>query len=64
MPPSSSRDASIMSASASAIASSFWWSASSERLWLFWRSATIRNVTMVVAVLITSCHVSMLPNSG
>src|SRR4051794_26442263 len=49
---------SIKSASASAIAFSFCCTARSERVWLFCSSATNRNVTIVVTVLMISCHVS------
>jgi hypothetical protein len=35
-----------------------------SRFWVFWIRKTIRKVTMVVEVLMTSCHVSLKPNSG
>src|SRR5439155_19326741 len=35
-----------------------------SRFWVFWIKNTIRNVTMVVPVLITSCQVSEYPNIG
>ena len=50
----------MRSASPSAIAFSLCCTAWSERVWLFWRTATMRNVTIVVAVLMISCHVSRL----
>jgi hypothetical protein len=40
------------------------WVAFISRLVVAWMTNTIRNVTIVVAVLITSCHVSEKPNSG
>ena len=59
--PLSSSDAfSIRSARPSAIASSLAWMASSLRRCEFCNSATKRNVTIVVAVLITNCHVLRL----
>jgi len=33
--------------------------ASLSRFWVFWIRNTIRNVTIVVAVLITNCQVSL-----
>src|SRR5918999_621016 len=44
--------------------SSFSWSAAPSRFWVFWMRNTIRNVTIVVPVLMTSCHVSLNPKSG
>ena len=38
--------------------------ASVSRFCVLWIRNTIRNVTMVVPVLITSCHVSLQSNSG
>ena len=35
-----------------------------SRFCVFWIRNTIRNVTIVVPVLMTSCHVSLKPNSG
>ena len=35
-----------------------------SRFCVFWIRNTIRNVTMVVPVLMTSCQVSLKPNSG
>ncbi len=35
-----------------------------SRFWVFWIRKTIRKVTIVVPVLITSCQVSEKPNSG
>ncbi len=35
-----------------------------SRFWVFWIRNTIRKVTMVVEVLITSCQVSLKWNSG
>src|SRR5947209_4428317 len=52
--PNCSVHRSIRSASPSAIALSLCWVAWSSRVWLFWRSATIRKVTIVVVVLISS----------
>ena len=43
---------------------SFSCTASVSRFWVFWIRNTIRKVTIVVAVLITSCQVSLKPNSG
>ena len=40
------------------------WIASVSRFWVCWIRNTIRNVTIVVEVLITSCQVSLKPNSG
>ena len=34
------------------------------RFWVFWMRKTIRKVTMVVPVLITSCQVSLKPKIG
>jgi hypothetical protein len=42
------------------MAFSFFCTASSARFWVFCNSATSRNVTIVVAVLMISCQVSML----
>ena len=39
-------------------------SAVDSRFWLVWMANTIRKVTMVVPVLMTSCHVSLKPKSG
>jgi hypothetical protein len=44
--------------------SSFSWIAAVSRFWVFWIRKTIRKVTMVVPVLMTSCHVSEKPKSG
>jgi hypothetical protein len=38
--------------------------ASVSRFCVFWIRNTIKNVTIVVPVLITSCHVSLYPNIG
>ena len=38
--------------------------ASVSRFCVFWIRNTIRNVTMVVPVLMTSCQVSLKPNNG
>ena len=38
--------------------------ASVSRFWVFWIRNTIRNVTIVVEVLITSCQVSLKPKNG
>ena len=38
--------------------------ASVSRFWVFWIRNTIRNVTIVVEVLITSCQVSLNPKNG
>lgn len=46
------------------ISSSFSWTAAPSRFWVFWIRKTIRNVTMVVPVLITSCQVSLKANNG
>ena len=46
------------------ISSSLRWSAFALRFWLFWMTKTIQNVTTVVPVLITSCHVSEKWNKG
>ena len=54
----------MVSARPSAVALSFRLAASFWRHWLFWSRATKRNVMMVVTVLMTSCHVSMVLNSG
>jgi len=35
-----------------------------SRFWVFWMTKTIRNVTIVVPVLMTSCHVSDQPKNG
>ena len=35
-----------------------------SRFWVFWIRKTIRNVMIVVEVLITSCQVSLNPNTG
>src|SRR6476620_2705609 len=43
--------------SAATISFSFRWSASESLFWVRWMRNTIRNVTMVVPVLITSCQV-------
>ena len=43
------------------MALSLCWMAWSDRVWLFCSSATIRNVTIVVAVLMISCQVSTSP---
>ena len=40
------------------------WIAAASRLWAFWIRNTIRKVTMVVPVLITSCHVSHQSKMG
>src|SRR3954463_5025353 len=40
------------------------WTAFESRFWLFWITNTIRNVTMVVPVLMTSCQVSENPKMG
>jgi hypothetical protein len=39
--------------------SSLSWKARESRFCVFWIRKTIRKVTMVVPVLITSCHVSL-----
>src|SRR5437870_11931059 len=44
--------------------SSLGWSARASLFWVFWIRKTIRNVTIVVPVLITSCQVSEKPNYG
>jgi hypothetical protein len=44
--------------------SSFAWIAAPSRFWVFWIRKTIRKVTIVVAVLMMSCHVSEKWNSG
>jgi hypothetical protein len=44
--------------------SSLAWRAALSRFWVFWIRNTIRKVTMVVEVLITSCQVSEKPNTG
>ena len=44
--------------------SSLIWSAAVSRFWLFWIRNTMRKVTMEVEVLMTSCQVSLKPNSG
>src|SRR6476659_7827987 len=44
--------------------SSLTWIASESRFWVFWIRNTMRKVTIVVPVLITSCQVSLKPNSG
>ena len=44
--------------------SSLTWMAALSRFCEFWIRKTMRNVTIVVPVLITSCHVSEKPNSG
>jgi hypothetical protein len=44
--------------------SSLIWIASPSRFCVFWMTNTIRNVTIVVAVLITSCHVLLKPKRG
>ena len=44
--------------------SSLIWVALLSRLVVAWMTKTMRNVTIVVAVLITSCHVSEKSNSG
>ena len=44
--------------------SSLTWMAALSRFCEFWIRKTIRNVTMVVPVLMTSCHVSEKPNNG
>jgi hypothetical protein len=44
--------------------SSFNWSARVSRFCVFWMTKTIRNVTIVVPVLITSCQVSDQPKNG
>jgi peptidoglycan/LPS O-acetylase OafA/YrhL len=56
----SALDASIKSARPSAIALSFSWIAASDRVEVFCSSATNKNVTMVVTVLMISCQVSTL----
>ncbi len=38
--------------------------AAASRFWVFWIRNTIRKVTMVVPVLITSCQVSLNRNTG
>ena len=35
-----------------------------SRFWVFWIRNTIRKVTIVVEVLITSCQVSLNPKNG
>src|SRR5439155_6357952 len=50
----------MRSPSPSAVALSLCWVARSLRVWLFWSNATKRKVTIVVAVLMSSCHVSNL----
>jgi len=44
--------------------SSLRWMAAVSRFWVFWITKTIRNVTIVVPVLMTSCQVSDQPKSG
>jgi len=44
--------------------SSFSWIAVVSRFWVFWIRNTIRKVTIVVPVLITSCHVLEKPKTG
>src|SRR5829696_2384911 len=44
--------------------SSFRCTASASRFWVFWIRKTIRNVTIVVPVLMTSCQVSEKPKNG
>src|SRR5206468_4331665 len=44
--------------------SSFTWIASESRFCVFWMRNTIRKVTMVVPVLMTSCQVSLKPKIG
>src|SRR4051812_44700007 len=44
--------------------SSLVWMAAPSRFWMFWIRNTIRNVTIVVPVLMTSCHVSEKPKNG
>src|SRR4029450_1364705 len=44
--------------------SNFTWIASASRFWVFWIRKTIRKVTIVVPVLMTSCQVSLNPKSG
>ena len=44
--------------------SSLTWIASVSRFCVFWIRNTIRNVTMVVPVLMTSCQVSLKPKTG
>ncbi len=44
--------------------SSLIWIASTSRFCVSWMTKTIRNVTIVVAVLITSCQVSLNPKRG
>src|SRR5690348_15778524 len=44
--------------------SSLIWTAMPSRFWLFWIRNTIKNVTIVVPVLMTSCHVSLKWKSG
>jgi hypothetical protein len=49
---------------ATASSSSYTWSAILSRFWVAWMRKTTRKVTMVLPVLISSCHVSLKPNSG
>ena len=44
--------------------SNFNWIAALARFWLFWMGKTMRNVMIVVAVLMTSCHVSLKWNQA
>ena len=44
--------------------SSFTWIASESRFCVLWMRNTIRKVTIVVPVLMTSCQVSLKPKSG
>src|SRR5688500_15491337 len=46
------------------ISSSFTCIACASRFCVFWMRNTMRNVTIVVPVLMTSCHVSLKPNIG
>ena len=54
----------VLRALARMSSSSFRWMAWASRFCVFWMRNTIRNVTIVVPVLMTSCHVSENPNKG
>ena len=44
--------------------SSLSWTAAPSRFWVFWMRKTMRKVTIVVAVLMTSCQVALKPKIG
>src|SRR4051812_47357658 len=55
---------SLRAAHARISSSSLAWTASASRFWVLWIRNTMRNVTIVVPVLMTSCQVSLNPNIG